>query len=331
MTDDIVNGIAALLANAEVVRGQVKRGGRQLRWVEVFGTGPTVVFEAGAGATALSWLHVIRDLAEHEHARLVAYDRAGIGASDPMGGVGRVTLETQVEDLVAVLEALARTGGPCILVAHSWGGLLAQVTAWSRPDLVAGMVLVDTSDERAVSQLPKRLLRVMLVNRVWWALLASSRLGRRTLREEAAAAAAPLSEDPEVRARLAAADLAYYTGARRIFTTLVGEMRTAYHGTAQMKLRRAAHGAALLPLPLVVLSADPGNAGSIPSAVASALVTQHRRLAAQTPGARHELVEGSGHFIQLDRPARVVHAVREVLDSTTRLRLQSPATGTARE
>lgn len=326
MTDEIVDGIAALLPSAEVMRGQFARGARRIRWVEVAGTGPTVVFEAGAGATALSWLHVIRELAEHDRVRLVAYDRAGIGASDPIGGLGRVSLDTQVGDLVAVLDALARTGGPCILVAHSWGGLLAQVAAWSRPELIAGMVLVDASHEQAVQQIPKRALRGMLVNRVWWALLASSGIGRRTLRTEAAAAAAALSNDSDVRARLAAADLAYYTGTRRIFATLVGEMRTAYRGTAQMARRRTAPDAVLPAVPLVVLSADPDKAGSIPGPVASALVAQHRAIAEQVPGARHELAEGSGHFIQLDRPERVVRAVREVLDGATRVHAQPSTT-----
>jgi pimeloyl-ACP methyl ester carboxylesterase len=48
-----------------------------------------------------------------------------------------------VGDLVAVLEAV----GPCVLVGHSWGGLLAQLAAWERPDLITGLVLIDPSHE----------------------------------------------------------------------------------------------------------------------------------------------------------------------------------------
>jgi pimeloyl-ACP methyl ester carboxylesterase len=34
-----------------------------------------------------------------------------------------------------------------VLVGHSWGGLLAQLVTWERPELVAGLVLVDPSHE----------------------------------------------------------------------------------------------------------------------------------------------------------------------------------------
>jgi pimeloyl-ACP methyl ester carboxylesterase len=31
--------------------------------------------------------------------------------------------------------------GPCVLAGHSWGGVLVQLLAFRRPDLVAGLVL----------------------------------------------------------------------------------------------------------------------------------------------------------------------------------------------
>lgn len=327
VTDEIVGGVAALLPRAAVTRGEVARGRRRIRWVEVAGEGPTVVFEAGAGATALSWLHVIRELAEHDRAQLVAYDRAGIGSSDSAHGFGRVPLDTQVGDLVAVLDDCARNDGPCVLVAHSWGGLLAQVAAWTRPELIAGMVLVDSSHELVVQQISKRMLRRMLLRRIRSTLVTSLGFGRRELRAEASEAAAALSEDPEVRELLIEADLVYYTGLRRAFAILVGEMRAAYAGTAEVGRRRAAAGAVFPEIPLVVLSADPAKAESGLAAATVALLDEHRGLAAQVPGARHEVVEGAGHFIQLDRPDRVVCAIREVIESVAaRPRVRPPAT-----
>lgn len=71
--------------------------------------------------------------------RLIAYDRAGYGASDP----APLSLDLQVDDLTAVLEEV----GPAVVVGHSWGGLLAQLATWSRPDLVSGLVLLDPSHE----------------------------------------------------------------------------------------------------------------------------------------------------------------------------------------
>ena len=43
--------------------------------------GPAVVLEAGAGNGAASWQRVIPLLAPH--VRVAAYDRAGLGGSDP--------------------------------------------------------------------------------------------------------------------------------------------------------------------------------------------------------------------------------------------------------
>src|SRR5438552_4050130 len=44
--------------------------------------GPTVVFESGIAASSLSWTRVQRDVARF--ARACAYDRAGLGWSDPV-------------------------------------------------------------------------------------------------------------------------------------------------------------------------------------------------------------------------------------------------------
>ena len=45
--------------------------------------------------------------------------------------------------------------GPCVLGGHSWGGIVAQLLAWRRPDLVAGLVLVDPAHERMTEALPR--------------------------------------------------------------------------------------------------------------------------------------------------------------------------------
>jgi pimeloyl-ACP methyl ester carboxylesterase len=85
---------------------------------------------------AAAWQRVTPLLAPH--VRVVAYDRAGIGGSSPPPG-GRVTVDGQVEDLASVITEL--DAGPCVLAGHSWGGVLVQLLAFRRPDLVAGLVL----------------------------------------------------------------------------------------------------------------------------------------------------------------------------------------------
>jgi pimeloyl-ACP methyl ester carboxylesterase len=109
---------------------------------------PPVVLEAGLNNGAASWQRVIPLLAPH--VRVAAYDRAGLGGSTPAPGL--VTIDRQVGDLASVITGLA--AGPCVLAGHSWGGVLVQLLAFRRPDLVAGLVLVDPGHEEMDSGLP---------------------------------------------------------------------------------------------------------------------------------------------------------------------------------
>jgi len=134
-------------------------GERVLRRV-VTGVGePSVVLEAGMNNGAASWQRVMPLLAPHVH--VTAYDRAGIGGSAPAPGV--VSIDRQVDDLASVITGLE--AGPCVLAGHSWGGILVQLLAFRRPDLVAGLVLVDPGHEEMGRGLPLALQwgwRIML-------------------------------------------------------------------------------------------------------------------------------------------------------------------------
>jgi pimeloyl-ACP methyl ester carboxylesterase len=122
----------------------------QRRVVIAAGAGePAVVLEAGMNNGAAAWQRVTPLLAPH--VRVAAYDRAGIGGSSPPPR-GRVTVDGQVEDLASVITGL--DAGPCVLAGHSWGGMLVQLLAFRRPDLVAGLVLVDPGHEELDSGLP---------------------------------------------------------------------------------------------------------------------------------------------------------------------------------
>src|SRR5215469_4873014 len=127
----------------------VAPGRRVVRRVEAGAGEPVVVLEAGLNGVAESWQRVMPLLAPH--VRVVAYDRAGLGGSDPAPG-GLATIERMIDDLASLIAGLAT--GPCVLAGHSWGGVLVQLLAFRRPDLVAGLVLVDPGHEEMESTLP---------------------------------------------------------------------------------------------------------------------------------------------------------------------------------
>ncbi|MBB4683026.1 alpha/beta fold hydrolase [Amycolatopsis jiangsuensis] len=104
---------------------------------------PKVVFEAGAAASRSSW-GLVQPLVA-EFARTVVYDRSGLGRSAP-DPAGR-TLDRMAADLV---EVLAHFGpGPYVLAGHSAGGPIVRLAAARTGADIAGLALVEPTDEAA--------------------------------------------------------------------------------------------------------------------------------------------------------------------------------------
>lgn len=123
-----------IAVGAKPYRVQVARGGAG-RY--------TVIFESGFGTDLRAWRKVAPEVAQV--AQTVAYSRAGYGGSDPRPEPRTFEQNTiELEQLIAA----AKLTPPFILVGHSYGGLLVRAYATRHPDQVAGMVLVDPTDER---------------------------------------------------------------------------------------------------------------------------------------------------------------------------------------
>ncbi len=142
-------------ANPPEVR-MVEVDGRQVR-VQTSGLDasdhmtPIVVFEAGFMFDGLSaWTSIIGDVAEF--APVVAYDRAGIGESEPDGEVP--TPRHVVANLRELLDALDAPP-PYVLVAHSLGGAFIRMYAAQHPEEVAGLVFVDPTDTMSETEYRK--------------------------------------------------------------------------------------------------------------------------------------------------------------------------------
>lgn len=109
---------------------------------------PTVLLEAGFGASSLAWTKVQPLVAKSN--RVCSYDRAGYGLSDP-GPLPRDGTAI-AHDLDEALAA-ARIKGPFIGVGHSSGALYIRVFANRHPSNMAGLVLVDPSIEHQQKRL----------------------------------------------------------------------------------------------------------------------------------------------------------------------------------
>ncbi|OUE27012.1 alpha/beta fold hydrolase [Clavibacter michiganensis] len=120
--------------------------GRRLRAMVTGDGDDLVVLEAGLGGSGLTWGPVHGILARTH--RVVAYDRAGLGGSEP--DPAPRDLARLADDLEAVIAAFPHRR--LVLVGHSWGGPVVRVVASrriARGLATAGVVLVDPSDERA--------------------------------------------------------------------------------------------------------------------------------------------------------------------------------------
>lgn len=121
-------------------------GGHKLHLHCVGPTGrkPVVILEAGGGAYSSVWAPVQAVLASR--VRTCAYDRAGLGWSEP--GPTPRTMRQEVFELHDLLEA-ARIPGPYVLVGHSVGGILARLYTSQYGRDVAGIVLAAATHESA--------------------------------------------------------------------------------------------------------------------------------------------------------------------------------------
>lgn len=163
------------------VDGRFDIGGRSIR-LQCSGTGaPTVLVDAGLGTAPVEdagWQRIAAKIAPTT--RICLHNRAGLGESDRAPQAVRTSLDA-ANDLHAALRK-AGVSGPYLLVAHSIGGLHAQVFASRYPREVAGLVLVSSSH-------PDQMTR-------WLSLLPPASAGEEKPLTEVRAFLTSMIEDP---------------------------------------------------------------------------------------------------------------------------------------
>jgi pimeloyl-ACP methyl ester carboxylesterase len=102
--------------------------------------GPSIVFINGAGGPMEGWFRLFPGVAQL--GQVFIYDRPGVGAS------GKPVAPQTAQLGVRQLRALLRQAGvpaPHVLVAHSFGGLYANLYARLHPQEVAGVLFLEAA------------------------------------------------------------------------------------------------------------------------------------------------------------------------------------------
>ena len=116
---------------------------------------PLVVYDAGAfGIWADGWWVRAALMADH---RVLLFDRAGLGGSDPVPAGAAPTPAFHVADLRRLLLALGEAR-PFVLVAHSMAGLRAHAHAHLHRQDLRGIVFVDALAPRQAGRFAQRVL-----------------------------------------------------------------------------------------------------------------------------------------------------------------------------
>lgn len=246
-----------------------------------------VVFESGVGGNRSSWLRVEPMV----QAPTLVYNRAGLNRSDPDPG-GR-TVSRMTQDLLDLLAA--ENIQRAVLVGHSLGGVIARHVAHLRPELVAGLVLVDPVQEELPHYHHPWHFRLVALGYRTLALLARAGLLKPLLRGRL-----HRGLPPEVVAELADEELT-----PGFLRTAATEVRSLPAGLAELPPLR------LPEVPTTVISA--GRTGPADKQLRPVLINAHRAYAAALPQGRHVLAERADHLVPLQQPDLVAAEINRLL------------------
>lgn len=260
---------------------------------------PTVLLEAGLADSLDSWRQVQPEIAQFT--RVCSYDRAGYGYSDP-GPMPR-----SGDRIASELQQALRSAGekpPYILVGHSFGGFLVRIFNGKYPGQVAGIVLVDATQEDQYRLLPPAWARLSAATRqrarrqaFWAPIYLDLGLARLELRLKGQEVPPILLQAKYVKAR------------------------TSELVNIEVSAEQALRAGNIEDKPLIVLT----GGKVIDSALKAALTGEEQRayedtwvnvlqarLAQLSRQSRHIVLPDSGHDIPADRPDAIVTAVREL-------------------
>jgi pimeloyl-ACP methyl ester carboxylesterase len=289
-------------------------GGHRLHAICAGQGSPVVVLESAIAGSSLSWAIVQPSIAQFT--RVCAYDRAGLGWSDPPSCAR--TVERILDELGAVLQEVG-VRDPCVLVGHSFGSLVVRAYAARHPERVAGLVLIDPPIEWLTMTRERA--------RLLWGGRSLSRVGAFLAHVGVVRACLSLLTGGAPGAPRRFVRIFGPTAAETL-ERLVGEVRKlppeihpvvqaiwcqpkCFHAMADHFLTLAQEGRRLavsIPppdIPTVVIS----SGGQPPEQLAA-----QRQLVKSSRSGRHVIAKASAHWVQFDEPELVVSVARELVE-----------------
>jgi pimeloyl-ACP methyl ester carboxylesterase len=282
---------------------------------------PTVVLESAIAASSLSWSRVQPEVARFTS--VCAYDRAGLGwsshATQPR------TLDRILDDLRAVIANMSGPN-PCVMVGHSFGAFVCVAYAARHPHDVSGLVLVDPPSEWVpmsprqrylvggaiqLSRIGAFLARVGVVRACLALLTGGAPAVPRHFVKVFGPATARTLERLVGEVRKLPADIHPLVRAAwcqpKCFHAMADYLSVFHEATETAAVRRPS----LHDVPLAVISSadQPAN-----------VMALHEALVRTSSHGVHVVASKSGHWVPFDEPELVVAAIRDVVETSRRVR-----------
>ncbi|HEY7719616.1 MAG TPA: alpha/beta hydrolase [Pedococcus sp.] len=254
--------------------------------------GPLLLLVHGLGGSVLSWSAVAPTLART--ARVVAVDLAGFGRTEGLGRSTSVHDNTRL--LVRFVDEVCRQ--PVVLVGNSMGGLIALLLSAQRPDLLAGLVLIDPALPVGPTARPDPLVTLLFG---MYAVPAVGRLvmeRRRSLisaEQQARAVLRLCTVDPHRVDRAVLEQHLHLAREREAFADIDAELVAAARSLVFVIARRRWLGRVMRGVTVPVLLLHGSRDRLVPLAAA-------RATAAANPTWRFEVARDVGHVPQLEAP-----------------------------
>lgn len=267
----------------------LERDGTAL-WTGEMGSGQAIIAIHGGASPGLnhSYLRDGLDFLACDH-RLIYYDQRLTGRSAPQCDSSGVTMQAWVEDL----EALRQHSGAdqVILLAHSWGGLIAMKYAATYPERLAGLILVNslgadlTHNQQAMLTMQSRMTSQ---DRLKQEKIRNSE-GFRQGKPESILEAFRFSFAPNVYDRSVLDSLDLYIPADRVIRN---QQLARLYQDPEASMYNYHPQLANLTCPALIIH---GEYDATPAAAAQAIANS-------IPGAELEIFPSCGHFAFLEQP-----------------------------